>query len=77
MDNWIYYTSEKYAPIIKIDDIHLNTATNEPFIQIRDNKIYINNKEVIAIYQNVNGAIKKLNVYIGDQNNQPQLILTE
>lgn len=62
--NWIYLSSNKrYAPKILAEDIG---------IKIEDDKIYINNKLVTAIYCSDGKKYKKCQVYIGDENNQPK-----
>ena len=67
--NWIYLSNNRYAPKIAAEDIEGNE------IEVKDNAIYINEKKVTAIYCSDGTEYKKCKVYIGDENNQPQLIL--
>lgn len=68
--NWIYLSNNKYAPKILAEDAG---------IKIRDNKIIITvddeEKEVTAIYCSDGTKYKKCKVYIGSENNTPELIL--
>lgn len=66
--NWIYLSNNKYAPKILAEDI-------DNGIEIIGDKIYIKGKEVTAIYCSDGTEYKKCKVYIGSENNTPELIL--